>query len=153
MSIIKNEIPILEYDPNPTAVIMPNHEQISIKLPTKAVFAFLRDDVDRYAIERNAVIAAYFISATKEYPVYILEVKGQQLCLVQAPVGAPAATQILDWLISYGVQEIISGGSCGVLADIPENIFLVPCKALRAIPHNAARADSVKIWVLMMALF
>ena len=50
---------------------------------------------------------------------------------MQAPVGAPAAAQILDWLIAYGVREIISCGSCGVLVDIPENAFLVPCKALR----------------------
>ena len=45
MSIIKNEIPIVEYDSNPVAVIMPDHEHIDINLPKKAVFAFLRDDV------------------------------------------------------------------------------------------------------------
>ena len=131
MTIIKNEIPILEYDADPSGVIMPDHEHININFPKKAVFAFLRDDVDRYAKEHNAVAAAHFESATKEYPVYILDVDGQQICLVQAPVGAPAAAQILDWLIAYGVREIISCGSCGVLADIPENAFLVPCKALR----------------------
>ena len=131
MSIIKNEIPILEYDSNPTAVIMPDHENMDLVLPRKAVFAFLRDDVDRYAKERNAVVAAQFVSATKVYPVYTLEVEGQKICLAQAPVGAPAAAQILDWLIAYGVREIISGGSCGVLVDIPENTFLVPRKALR----------------------
>ena len=131
MTIIKNEIPILEYDTDPSGVIMPDHEHININFPKKAVFAFLRDDVDRYAKEHNAVAAAHFESATKEYPVYILDVDGQQTCLVQAPVGAPAAAQILDWLIAYGVREIISCGSCGVLVDIPENAFLVPCKALR----------------------
>ncbi len=131
MSIIKNEIPILEYDANPIAVIMPDHEKKELTLPRKAVFAFLRDDVDRYAKEHNAVVAAQFVSATKKYPVYILETEGQQICLVQAPVGAPAAAQIMDWLIAYGVREIISGGSCGVLVDIPENTFLVPRKALR----------------------
>ena len=131
MSMIKSEIPILEYDTNPIAVIMPDHEKIDLKLPKKAVFAFLRDDVDRYAKEHHAVAAAHFVSATKEYPVYILEVGEQQICLMQAPVGAPAAAQILDWLIAYGVREIISGGSCGVLVDIPENTFFIPCKALR----------------------
>ena len=131
MSIIKSEIPLLEYDSNPVAMIMPDHEHININLPKKAVFAFLREDVDRYAKEHNAVTVAHFVSATKEYPVYILEAEGQQICLVQAPVGASAATQIFDWLIAYGVREIISCGSCGVLVDIPENVFLVPCKALR----------------------
>ncbi len=49
---------------------------------------------------------------------------------MQAPVGAPAAVQILDWLIAHGVKEIISGGSCGVLAPIEEDAFPVPHKAL-----------------------
>ncbi|MCH5352546.1 MAG: nucleoside phosphorylase [Acutalibacter sp.] len=131
MSIMKNDIPILEYDTDPVAVIMPHHEHIEMRLPKKAVFAFLRDDVDRYAEEHNAIVVSRFMSATKEYPVYILDANGQQICLMQAPVGAPAATQILDWLIAYGVQEIISCGSCGVLVDMDENIFLVPNKALR----------------------
>ncbi len=49
---------------------------------------------------------------------------------MQAPVGTPDATQILDWLIVHGVKEIISGGSCGVLAPIEEDAFPVPHKAL-----------------------
>ena len=131
MGIIKNDIPILEYDANPAAVIMPNHENIGMKLPRKAVFAFLRDTVDLYAAEHRARVVSRFVSATKEYPVYVLNVDGQEICLMQAPVGAPAAAQILDWLIAYGVREIISCGSCGVLADMEENVFLVPRKALR----------------------
>ena len=46
-------------------------------------------------------------------------------------MGAAAAAQLLDWLISYGVREIISAGSCGVLTPFDEGTFLVPCKALR----------------------
>lgn len=42
MSIIKNDIPILEYDTDKSAVIMPKHEHLGLKLPKKAVFAFLR---------------------------------------------------------------------------------------------------------------
>lgn len=128
---MKNDIPILEYDTDPTAVIMPSHENAPIQLPKKAVFAFLGDVVDNYAKEHNATVVYHFISATKNYPVYVLDVDGQQICLMQAPVGAAPAAQILDWLIGYGVQEIISGGSCGVLVNMDENVFLVPCKALR----------------------
>ncbi len=50
---------------------------------------------------------------------------------MQAPVGTPDATQILDWLIVHGVKEIISGGSCGVLAPVEEDAFPVPHKELR----------------------
>ena len=131
MSMIYDDIPILEYDTDPNGVIMPDHEHLDIQLPRKAVFAFLGDTVDRYAEEHNARVATYFVSATKDYPVYILDVDGQQICLMQAPVGAPAATQIMDWMIAYGVREIISGGSCGTLVNMDEGIFLVPYKALR----------------------
>ena len=131
MSILKNEIPILEYDTDTRAVIMPDHEHLAMKLPEKAAFVFLGEAVDRYAKKHNAKLAGHFESATKNYPVYIINVDGQQICLMQAPVGAPAATQIMDWMISYGVNKIISAGSCGVLADLKEDLFLVPYKALR----------------------
>ena len=41
MALIKHEIPILEYDNDPQAVLMPTHEKLNLKLPKKAVFAFL----------------------------------------------------------------------------------------------------------------
>ena len=131
MSIQKNDIPILEFDSDSKAVILPDHENLDMKLPKKAVFAFLGDAVDQYAVAHHAKIVGYFTSVTKEYPVYVVDFDDQQICLMQAPVGASAATQILDWLISYGAQEIISAGSCGVLEHKAENVFLVPSRALR----------------------
>ena len=127
----KNEIPILEYDDTSYAVIMPTHEKLDIKLPQKAVFAFLGDCIDNYAIEHDCKIVATFDSITKQYPIYVTEYKGEFVCLCQAPCGSAPATQILDWLIGYGVKEVISTGSCGALLEVPENTFLVPRKALR----------------------
>lgn len=131
MSIIKNEIPILEYDTDAQAVLMPQHENLPMQLPRKAVFAFLEDAVDRYAKEHHAEIVGEFVSVTKKYPIYVVRYQGEKICLVQAPMGAAAAVQLMDWLIAYGVKEIISGGSCGVLTPIKENVFLVPYRALR----------------------
>lgn len=126
-----SDIPILEYDPCPTAVLQPDHEQLGIRLPRKAVLAFLGDTIARYAAAHDAVTAAHFVSITKTYPIYMVNYKGEDICLVQAPAGAPAAVQIMDWLIGYGVDTVISAGSCGVLTDLPENAFLVPVRALR----------------------
>ncbi|MFU0570775.1 nucleoside phosphorylase [Gardnerella vaginalis] len=145
------DLPILEYDSDKSAVLMPNHDDIAVQLPSKAVFAFLGDEIDKYALSKKATVVTNFESATKVYPIYVLEEKvkkkiedkvrentnsevveeTQKICLVQAPVGAPAAVQILDWLISYGVREVVSAGSCGSLVDYAENVFLVPYKALR----------------------
>lgn len=131
MSIIKNEIPILEYDSEPSAVISPTHERLGIALPERAVFAFLGEHIDRYAEAHGGKQVSTFQSATKAYPVYVVAHKGQEVVLCQAPVGAAAATQILDWLIGYGAKRIVSAGSCGALENFPENTFLVPAKALR----------------------
>lgn len=129
--IIKNEIPVLEFDTDATAVIMPTHEKLDLNLPKKAVFAFLGDHIDEYAKKHNAIQVGKFLSATKNYPIYVVKHKGEDVCLCQAPVGSAPAAQLMDWLIGYGVREIITGGCCGALTGFEENVFLVPYKALR----------------------
>ena len=131
MSIIKNEIPILEFDTKKTAVINPGHGELGLKLPKKCVFAFLGDYIDEYASKTETQKVSEFLSETKIYPIYVTKYRGEEIALCQAPVGSAPAAQILDWLIGYGVREIISAGSCGALEQIPESTFLVPCKALR----------------------
>lgn len=125
------KIPLLEFDPDPQSVIMPNHEGLTLNLPKKAVFAFLGDYIDTYAQTHGAKCVGEFISATKRFPVYVLNCQGEEVCLCQAPVGAAAAAQLMDWLIGYGVREMISAGSCGALNEIDEGTFLIPRRALR----------------------
>lgn len=131
MSILKNEIPILEFDSDKAAVINPNHEGLNLRLPEKCVFAFLGDYIDAYAQKSGARQVETFISATKHFPIYVMEYQGTEICLCQAPVGAAPAAQLMDFLIAYGVKEILSAGSCGALEPFPESTFLVPRKALR----------------------
>ena len=129
--IQKHAIPILEFDDNPQAVLMPTHEGLDLKLPKKCIYAFLEEEIDRFAQEVGAECVGEFVSATKTYPVYVMSYKGEEVCLAQAPVGSAPAAQFMDWLIGYGVEKIISTGTCGVLANIEENAFLVPVRALR----------------------
>ena len=91
----------------------------------------MEEEIDRYAQEVEADCVGEFVSATKTYPVYVMDYKGEKVCLAQAPVGSAPAAQFMDWLIGYGVEKIISTGTCGVLANIEENAFLVPVRALR----------------------
>ena len=131
MSIVKNEIPILEFDTGPFAVIDPVHEGLDLKLPKKCVFAFLGEFIDTYARKTNARQVSRFVSATKQYPIYVTKHQDEEIVICQAPVGAAAAAQLLDWLIGYGVRDIISAGTCGCLEEFPEGTFLIPYKALR----------------------
>lgn len=131
MAIQKHPIPILEFDPNPAAVIQPDHEGLCIKLPKKCVFAFLGERIEDFALERGLVPVTYFVSTTRRFPVFVLEHRGEKIGLCQAPAGAAAAAQLMDWLIGYGAEEIISAGTCGALEHLEEGRFLVPYKALR----------------------
>lgn len=128
--IIKHEYPILERDTEKTAVIMPNRKNL-YKLPSKCVFAFLGNNIDHYAESNNAKKIGEFESITKIFPIYKTTYKGEEICFCQAPCGASAATQFLEFLISYGSKYIISCGSCGALVDIEENEILIPVAALR----------------------
>jgi len=131
MTMLKHEIPILEFDSARDAVIMPDHKKSGFVFPQKCVFPFLGDKVEEYAQKHHAREVGFFQSATKRYPVYAVEYKGETVGLCQAPVGAPAAVMLMDWLMGYGVESVISAGSCGSLIDMEENVFVVPVKALR----------------------
>lgn len=89
MGIIPCEIPLLEFDPEQTAVIGPDYEQLDLHLPRKCVFAFLGGYIDRYAHAVGARQVATFNSATKLYPIYVTTYHGQEVALCQAPVGPP----------------------------------------------------------------
>ena len=122
------EVALVEFDDNQNAVIMPRHEKLDIELPKKLVYVFLDECIDRYANEIGAKCVAKYDSLTKKYPVYVTEIRGEKIAFCQAPVGAPAATMVMDWLIGYGAQTILASGCCGALEDIDENVFLVPLK-------------------------
>lgn len=55
--IQKHAIPILEFDDNLQAVIMPDHEGLDLHLPKKCVYAFLGEEIDRYAREVGATVS------------------------------------------------------------------------------------------------
>ena len=130
MALFKHEIPILEHDTNPVAVLGHDRPPL-IQLPPKAVFAFLGDMVDRYAVESGAEILEVYETITRHTNIYRIQHRGEEICLCRAPLGGPAAVQLMDWLIGHGVRKIITAGSCGTLAPLPENSFLIPAKALR----------------------
>ena len=130
--IKRNGIPILEYDDSSPEAISPDHDWTVGQLPEKCLFAFLGDVVHEYAEEHDAKIVETLITVSYDIKVYVLHEETEDICLVQSPIGAAASAQVLDTLVSCGCKKVIAVGSCGVLADLEENAFIVPNKALRA---------------------
>lgn len=131
MSLHKNDIPILEYDTSSAALYGPKKEQHGLKLPQKAIYGLLGSCIDEYAAANGGTEVTVIQTITRDYPVYTVKYKGEDICLCQAPMGAPAAVQNMEILLACGVKHIISAGSCGVLTPMPENEFIVPVRALR----------------------
>ncbi|MDR2977793.1 MAG: nucleoside phosphorylase [Streptococcaceae bacterium] len=129
MTIYKNKLPILEYDTSPESIIKP--ERDGYHFPEKAVFAFLGDRVDTYALAHDAEIITTYETSTTFFHVYKIQYEGEEITLVRAPVGAAPAAQVLEFMIGSGVRKIISIGACGALVDLPENQFFIAEEALR----------------------
>ncbi len=108
--IQKNEFPILEYDFDSTEILQPNHGAEQLTLPEKCDFAILGDNIDSYAAETGAAVAEHFETITKTYPIYVVKNDGEEFCLCQAPLGAPAAAQFMDCLIACGCRKSVTAG-------------------------------------------
>lgn len=130
MPLIKHEYPILEHDTEQVAVVMPNRRN-KYQLPSKCVFGFLGDSILKFATDHKLDVVAEYRSLMKMNPVYKILKDNKEIVICSAPMGASAATAIMDWLIGHGVKEIIAIGGCGTLIDIPENEMLIPIAAIR----------------------
>lgn len=130
MAVFKNQIPILEFDPEKSAVIMPGHHS-NYKFPQKAVMLFMESEIDAFAAENECEIVGNFVSITKGFCVYKTQINNMDIAFVQAPLGGAGAVQIMEQLIAGGVNEIIAAGCCGALVEDTEGSFFVPTAALR----------------------
>lgn len=126
------ELFLLDYDDNSKAVLEPNHEELNYHFDYPMIYAFLEKEVIA-----NFLVGIWhrevgrFETVSFSPSVYEIEVDGKKFNLCQAPLGAPAATQLLDWLISHGTKKVLAIGSAGSLVNLPENNFFLVKKAIR----------------------
>ena len=128
-----NEEPfILDFDLNKKAVIEPGVENLQYKFHEKLLFAFVPDDEIKYFLDKHShKTLGKFKTVSFRPKVYEVKINNQLITLCQAPVGASASTKFLDWLINYGVKQVLSVGNAGALDNLPENTMFVPQEAIR----------------------
>lgn len=128
-----NEEPfILDFDLNKKAVIEPGVENLQYKFHEKLLFAFVPDDEIKSFLDKHShKTLGKFKTVSFRPKVYEVKIKNQLITLCQAPVGASASTKFLDWLINYGVKQVLSVGNAGALDNLPENTMFVPQEAIR----------------------
>lgn len=128
MALIKNKIPILEYDSQAQAVLMPDGDY---KFPEKAVMLFMNQEIDDYVANHNCEVIGEFECVTKTFSFYKTVHNGNEIVICQAPLGGAGAVQIMEQLIAGGAKKIIAAGCCGALINEAEGDFFIPTAALR----------------------
>lgn len=129
MSLIKNEIPILEYDTDSRAVLMP--DRFGRHFTKKAVLLFMEPEIEAYVARNPCEVIGELISVTKTFYVYKTKHRGEEITFVQVPLGGAGAVQIMEQMIGAGVEKIIAAGCCGALEKGAEGDFFIPTAALR----------------------
>ncbi|MCM1088831.1 MAG: aminoglycoside 6-adenylyltransferase, partial [Muribaculaceae bacterium] len=130
MAVLKNQIPILEFDTEQSAVIMPGHHS-DYHFPQKGVMLFMEPEIDDFVAHNECEVIGKFVSVTKDFYVYKTQINNIDIAFVQAPLGGAGAVQIMEQLIAGGVKEIIAAGCCGALVEDTEGSFFIPTAALR----------------------
>ncbi len=133
VTLCKQDIPLLEFDPTPDGIISANE---GVTFPETAVMAFLHDVTDAYAVANDLPVLHKIPTVSWDVSVYSTELANaagvsREIALVPTLLGAPAAVALAEILIANGVKKIVAVGSCGALHPLPENVFLVPTRALR----------------------
>ena len=123
---------ILDFDPNHHAVIEPDHDQEPFHFHSRLLYAFVpKNEIDAFLDQHLHRTIGEFESVSFSPKIYEVELNGKYFTLCQAPLGGPASVQLLDWLISYGVNQVLTVGNAGTLTDLPENEMLLVKHAIR----------------------
>ncbi len=132
MPLIKNPIPILEFDTQSEGVIhAPRHIRPIAPTPY-CVIAFFQDVIGKLKSDGKLTLLTELNSEAGKHPVYLLEVAGGTVGLFHPMLGGPYAAGFMEELIALGFSKFIACGGAGVLQkDIVVGRFVVPTQALR----------------------
>ena len=129
---MKQEFPILEFDPEKNALINPEKQIKAIDIPEQCVICFFQDVINKLNQQKKLTRIAVQKSEIGKHPVYVFEFQGQNIALFQPGVGAPLSAGLFEEVIARGCRKFIVCGSCGVLdSEIAMGHLLVPTSAVR----------------------
>ncbi|MCX8025111.1 MAG: nucleoside phosphorylase, partial [Thermanaerothrix sp.] len=125
--------PILEYDPDPRAILNPLPPLPAAPVPKRAVLCFFQEVLEGLRTRGRLRVIGQLKSEIGPNPLFLLEEEGNEPVLVLHPgVGAPLAAGFLEEIIALGVRKVMVCGSCGVLTpEITAGHVVVVTAAVR----------------------
>ena len=129
---MRHEYPIIEFDPDPNALIDPQRVIAPIDIPERCVACFFQDVITGLHHDDRLRQITCLRSEIGEHPVYELEIHGQRLALFHPGVGAPHAAALLEEVIALGSRKFIACGGAGSLDKrVSLGHLIIPQTAVR----------------------
>ena len=130
---MKQEFPILEFDPSELAVIEPSRVVEPMDVPEHCVVCFFREVVENVAVQRQArIVQGTRWEDGSHLAMYEIAHQGKRLAFLHPGVGAPMAAAKLEEAIALGCRKFIACGGCGALErELMVGNLIVPTSAVR----------------------
>lgn len=129
---MQQDVPILEFDSNPEAILNPRHAFIPVDIPQHAIACFFQDVITTLMQHHEARIIGHLNSEIGKHPVYEVTVEGKRLVVFHPGVGAPLVVGFLEEVIALGCTKFIACGGAGVLdGTLAVGHIVVPNVAVR----------------------
>jgi uridine phosphorylase len=124
--------PILNYDPNPVAVLQPDKLLKKQSISEYCVLCFFQDVITSL-VENGRLTQIYELKSERgPNPVYEMEVEGKRIVVAHPEVGSATAGASMEEIIALGCRKIIAAGGCGVLdGSIGAGHVVIPTTAVR----------------------
>jgi uridine phosphorylase len=110
-----NPFPILDFDPDPVAILNPEMKPPATPMPERVVLCFFNDLLREMAASGEFTHVRNLNSETGPIPIYRLDRPEGAVAVVHPGVGAPLAAIALEELIALGGRKFIACGGCGAL--------------------------------------
>jgi uridine phosphorylase len=127
--------PILEFDPDPTAIIEPRFTGASgrsRRIEGRVVLCYFQDVIEAAVRDMGGVQIGRLSSEIGHNPIWSVDVGGVPIAIVHPGVGAPLAAAFLEELVPRGGRSFVACGGAGVLVpELAVGHVIVPTTAVR----------------------
>src|SRR5215813_9796184 len=108
---MRREFPILEYDPERTALIEPRSVVAPVAMPAHGVLCFFQEAIDRLHHQGALQVLTHLTTTMGRHPIYVWHGNNQPVALVQPGLGAPFAAAVFESVIALGGRTFMACGS------------------------------------------
>ena len=131
----RENIPLLEFDPDKTALIEPNMLHHKQDLPEACVMIFYTSVINKLKsdglLKKVYELAPYGVTILP-VDIFAATTPLGNISVVFPGIGAPIASAILEELIALGCRKFVACGSGGVLnSELKRGTVVIPSSAVR----------------------